>query len=419
MQSTRPASAAILLLMFGLLTTAPAQTFKVLHTFKGAPSDGQGPFGVVIRDSAGNLYGTTEAGGTGKWDGTGTCGTLFKLNKTGKEVAHMSFHLASGCQPRVGLLRDAQGNFFGTTLLGGDTQCYQFGCGTVFKVSKTGKGTLLHRFTGTPDGWFPEALLVEDEAGNLYGTTTNGGAFDNGGTIFKVDSKGNESILYNFCSEMNCVDGSSPAAGLARDSSANLYGVAGGGLNGAGVVYELDASGRETVLYNFTGGSDGDGPTSVLILDSQGNLYGTTEGGGNFIGDCEALGCGVVFEVSPQPGGSWKETTLYKFCSQANCTDGERPAAGPLVRDAAGNLYGSTYFGGKSSFQCNGSCGLVFKLDPTGRETVLHSFTGGTDGAFPWAGLTMDLANNLYGTAAGGGDTACPGGCGVVFGITP
>jgi uncharacterized repeat protein (TIGR03803 family) len=405
--------------MFGLLTTAQAQTFTVLHTFKGAPNDGELPFGVVIRDSAGNLYGTTESGGTGIYDVTGTCGTGFVLNKAGKEVAHLSFQLAGGCQPRAGLLRDAEGNFFGTTFLGGDTTCYQFGCGTVFKVSKTGKGALLHKFTGTPDGWFPEALLVEDAAGNLYGTTTNGGNFNNGGTVFKVDSSGNESILYSFCSEANCADGGGPDAGVIRDSSGNLYGVAAyGGDYGAGVVYELDTTGKETVLYNFTGGPDGGAPFSVLLLDSQGNLYGTTRGGGN-LACFGGSGCGVVFELTPQTGGIWKEITLYTFCSLANCADGEDPVAGPLARDAAGNLYGTAYFGGENSFQCNGSCGLVFKLDTAGKETVLHSFTGGTDGAFPWAGLTIDNANNLYGTAAGGGDTACRGGCGVVFEITP
>jgi uncharacterized repeat protein (TIGR03803 family) len=346
------------------------------------------------------------------------------LNKAGKEVAHLSFHLASGCQPRAGLLRDAQGNFFGTTSLGGDTTCYQFGCGTVFKVSKTGKGTLLHEFAGSPDGEEPEALLVEDAAGNLYGTTAGGGIlFENAGTIFKVDSAGKETILYSFCSEANCVDGGGPVAGVVRDSSGNLYGVAAyGGASGEGVVYQLDTGGKETVLYNFSGGSDGAGPSSVLLLDSQGNLYGTTEGGGNFVGDCEALGCGVVFEVSPQPGGSWKETTLYTFCSQSNCADGFDPVAGPLARDAAGNLYGTTSRGGSFQSSCHiDGCGIVFKLDTTGRETGLHTFSGGSDGSDPWAALTMDSNGNLYGTAALGGDTACfpPSGCGVVFEIVP
>ncbi|MGO9648946.1 MAG: choice-of-anchor tandem repeat GloVer-containing protein [Terriglobales bacterium] len=410
------------LLLASAVFSAPAhaQTFTVLHTFTGAPNDGEGPFGQLIRDSAGNLYGTTTAGGVGKCGNYGGCGTAFMLNKAGKEIAKFSFNGRNGFSLLAGLLRDAAGNFYGTTVFGGDKTCEPpYGCGTVFKISKTGKETVLHKFTGTPDGWSPEALLVEDAAGNLYGTTYEGGAFDNAGTVFKVDKEGNESILYNFCSEANCADGNSPYPSVILDTAGNLYGVAGGGIYGAGVVYELDGTGKETVLYSFTGFSDGGGPAAVLLADANGNLYGTTQGGGNLAcggGD----GCGVVFKLSPHSGGSWTESTLYTFCTLLSCADGEEPIAGPLVRDTAGNLYGNTYFGGAS--RCNGAgCGVVFKLDATGKETVLHSFTGGADGGFPWAGLTMDSAGNLYGVATGGGDTACspPSGCGVVFKLTP
>lgn len=206
---------------------------------------------------------------------------------------------------------------------------------------------------------------------------------------------------------------------MIRDAAGNLYGVTGaGGADGGGVAYKLDATGDEILLCSFEG-SDGIGPDSVLAADGAGNLYGTTEGGGN--SECGGTGCGVVFELSPDSGGSWTGTVLYTFCSQSNCADGVEPLDGPLVRDAAGNLYGTTYFGGALP-NCNGAgCGVVFKLDPSGKETVLHSFTGGTDGAFPWAGLTTDAAGNLYGVTAGGGDINCfpPEGCGVVFKITP
>jgi len=176
-----------------------------------------------------------------------------------------------------------------------------------------------------------------------------------------------------------------------------------GGADGQGTVFELDTTGKETVLYSFTGGADGGRPGSVLIADSEGNLYGTTEGGGKGCG----TGCGVVFELSPQ-GKSWAENVLYTFCSLSNCADGEEPVRGPLVRDAAGNLYGTTYFGG-AHHNCNeNSCGVVFKLDTAGKETVLHSFTGGADGAEPAAGLIMDNAGNLYGTTELGGDAQCP-----------
>jgi uncharacterized repeat protein (TIGR03803 family) len=399
----------------------PAQTqatkFKVLHTFKG--SDGGSPMGVLVRDAAGNIYGTTIGGGTGKCSKMG-CGTAFKLNKSGQQVWLYSFKGGNGLNPDAGLLRDAAGNLFGTTVYGGDTNCAPpEGCGTVFELDKTGKqGTVLHKFTGTPDGWFPEALLVEDPAGNLYGTTYLGGS-SSLGAVFKIDKTGKETILHSFAGPPDGGgDGAFSYQGVIRDSAGNLYGVTdAGGAYGAGVVYERNARGKETLLYSFTGFSDGSGPNSVLLMDADGNLYGTTKGGGN--GECGGTGCGVVFELSPHSDGSWTESTLYVFCSLASCTDGEEPLAGPLVRDSAGNLYGTTYFGGDIRL-CNGSCGVVFKLDNAGKETVLHTFTGGADGAFPYAGLTIDGQGNLYGTTQGGGATCYTSyTCGVVFKITP
>jgi uncharacterized repeat protein (TIGR03803 family) len=172
------------------------------------------------------------------------------------------------------------------------------------------------------------------------------------------------------------------------------------------------------VLHNFCGG-DGAYPESALTWDDAGNLYGTTaEGGSSDV--CDG-GCGAVFELSPGSGGSWTEKVLYSFCSVSGCADGENPLFGRLVRDAAGNLYGTTVFGG-SHRNCNGdACGVVFKLDLSGKETVLHSFTGGVDGASPASGLAIDAAGNLYGTARAGGDTKCdpPYRCGTVFEITP
>jgi uncharacterized repeat protein (TIGR03803 family) len=182
------------------------------------------------------------------------------------------------------------------------------------------------------------------------------------------------------------------------------------------LVFKVDGTGNETVLHTF-GGSDGAYPDSVLLFDSQGNLYGTTQGGGSS-GEC-ANGCGVVFELSPR-NGPWEETVLYSFCPASGCTDGATPIAGPLVRDSAGNLYGTTYFGG-AYCGSNEGCGVVFKLDTAGTETVLHSFSGGADGAAPWGGLTSDSMGNLYGAASQGGDLKCqPGngqGCGTVFKI--
>jgi uncharacterized repeat protein (TIGR03803 family) len=391
-----------------------AQTFKVLHTFQGGKHDGADPGGVLVRDSAGNLYGTTGYGGTGGCQYG--CGTVFKLNDAGKQVWLHSFKGGNGSAPVAGLVRNAGGNLFGTTEYGGVTTCgNEYGCGTVFKLNGTGtKETVLHRFTFDPDGYYPEALPVEDDAGNLYGTASLGGTYGVG-VVFKVAPNGKETILYNFTGGS---DGCGPSPGAILDSVGNLYGVATRGgdgdcNNGHGVVFEVDTAGKETVLHTF-GGADGALPDSVLLFDSKGNLYGTTVFGGSGSG-CGNSGCGTVFELSPQSGGGWSERVLYSFCSLINCTDGEEPDTGPLVRDTAGNLYGTAVFGGNIDL-CNGSCGVVFKLDSTGTESVLHTFTGGSDGAIPFAGLIMDGRGNLYGTTAEGGSICIQSfTCGVVF----
>lgn len=340
---------------------------------------------------------------------------MFKLNKAGKRVWLHSFTGSNGMEPFAGLLRGTAGNLFGTTADGGDTNCDPpYGCGTVFKLnSETGKEAVLHKFTGIPDGFDSNALLVEDAAGNFYGTSPGGG--DDGlGDVFKIDAAGKETVLYSFSGGS---DGCGPYPGVILDSAGNLYGVTlngGGGsacYDGYGVAFELDAAGNETVLYRF-GGSAGANPASVLLSDSESNLYGTTENGAN--SECGGTGCGVVFELSPQSGGGWAETVLYRFCFMSGCADGGDPGTGPLVKNSAGSLYGTTYFGGRSG---NGS---VFELDAAGKETVLHSFTGGSDGAFPIAGLAVDDAGNFYGTAQQGGATCYTSDtCGVVFKITP
>jgi uncharacterized repeat protein (TIGR03803 family) len=430
MRSKKPFSAgktAFVILMALLLasaivpTQAQARKFKVLHTFHGP--NGYAPAGVLTRDMAGNLYGTTEGGGTGKCTTSG-CGTAFKLDKNGKQIWLHSFQGSNGLIPNAGLLRDAAGNLFGTTVEGGKSTkvcggIQSGGCGVVFKLDKAGAETVLHKFTGDPDGYGPESLLVQDSAGDLYGTTYLGGKHGYG-AVFKVDKSDKETVLYSF---VGTPDGSGPYPGVIRDAAGNLYGVTfDGGTGtacdfGCGTVFEVDTTGKETILHNFDGGADGAGPDSVLIADRAGNLYGTTTAGGN--AECGGTGCGTVFELSPQSDGSWKGTVLYAFCSLSGCTDGERPLAGPLVRDPAGNLYGTTYFGGASQ-NCNGvGCGTIFKLDTGGKETVLHSFTDRIDGGFPVAGLIRDAAGTLYGTASGGGDASCINGCGTVFRIVP
>jgi uncharacterized repeat protein (TIGR03803 family) len=410
-----------LALVFSLPSTvvpANAQTFKVLHRFNGR--DGSGALGQLVRDAAGNTYGAGNEGGSGKCKGSTGCGVAFKLNKNGKVVWLHSFNGANGQNPAAGWLRDAAGNLFGTTQYGGKSnQLCSLGCGVVFKLDKTGRETILHKLSGNLDGEAPVGPLIEDvTTGDLYGTTIAGGT-KGFGVVFKMGQTGKETVLHNFTG----ADGCFPNAGVIQDASGNLYGTTlygGAGSScgaGYGGVYKIDAVGKQMVLHSFES-TDGSYPTSVLLLDTRGNLYGTTEGGGNFQQECLTAGCGVVFELSPQSDGRWKAATLYMFCPQPGCGDGSLPRQGPLLMDSSGNLYGTTATGG-----ADGN-GVVFKLDTTtGRETVLHSFTGGTDGNYPFTGLSTDKTGNLYGTTLYGGNAKCAlgsyVGCGVVFKLTP
>jgi uncharacterized repeat protein (TIGR03803 family) len=214
---------------------------------------------------------------------------------------------------------------------------------------------VLYTFVGVPDGETPYAPLIQDAAGNLYGTTYGGG-LSGSGTVFKVDASGNETVLYSFTGG---ADESNPYGGVIRDAAGNLYGTTYLGGKGAGVVFTINTTGQESVLYSFTGRTDGGYPRAGLVQDGKGNLYGTTEGGG--LPSCE---CGVVFKVHT----NGEETVLHSF---ANVGDGAYPYAG-LIRDSQGNLYGTTSGGGLSSCEC----GVVFKLDKNRNETVLHNFAG-------------------------------------------
>jgi uncharacterized repeat protein (TIGR03803 family) len=375
--------------MIGLMSAArfaQAQAFSVLYTFTGG-ADGGAPYAGLVLDAAGNLYGTTTAGGTGLFDCPTGCGTVFKVDTAGNETVLHSFGETSsdGEGPFYGyLVRDGAGNLYGTTDSGGT-----HGSGTIFRVSPAGK-EVFFSFNGS-DGGFPLAGLVADTDGNFYGTTyvRGGGCPPYGcGTVFKVTSTGKETVLHSFT---GAPDGDNPFAGLVRDSAGNLYGTtATGGASGAGSVFKVEPNGKETVLYSFTG-LDGALPFGGLVRDSAGNLYGTTQtGGANFFG--------TVFELD----NTGKETVLYSFTGGS---DGATPYAG-LVRDSAGNLYGTTSQGGMDNI------GTVFEVDTTGKETVLYSFTGGTDGGLPYAGLVRDRAGNLYGTSSNYG-------WGAVFKITP
>jgi uncharacterized repeat protein (TIGR03803 family) len=359
----------------------------VLYAFPGA-ADGQYPYNAgVIFGSDCHLYGTTFYGGKKGH------GVVYQLDGDGNEKVLYNFHLltANGFgQPTGGVIRDSKGNLYGTTFIGQADVGY--GNGVVYKVDTAGHSTVLHNFTGEADGGVPYGGVIRDSKGNLYGTAEVGGA-SGAGVVFKVDTFGNETVLYSFTGGS---DGGYPLAGVIRDSKGNLYGTTnGGGASYAGVVFKVDTSGNETVLYSFTGGSDGGYPLAGVIRDSKGNLYGTTNGGG-------ASGAGVVFKVDT----FGNETVLYSFTGGS---DGGNPLWVVLVRDSAGNLYGTTNGGGASG------AGVVFKVNAAGNETVLHSFTGGADGGNPYAGVILGPEGNLYGTTAFGGETNA----GVVFEIKP
>jgi uncharacterized repeat protein (TIGR03803 family) len=309
---------------------------------------------------------------------------------TGYVVLHAFKGTKDGNSPQADLLQDSGGNLFGTTVGGGGKGSDQ-GDGTVFKVAPDGTTTILHAFSGN-DGSQPFAAVIADANGNLYGTTNEGGT-SNEGVVFKLAPDGTYSILHSFTGGL---DGGAPLAGLLADGSGNFYGTTfEGGANDAGAVFKLAPDGTETVLYNFTGGTDGAHPVAALIADGAGNLYGTALGKGAYNG-------GVAFRLAPN--GTYR--VLHAFGKKAY--DGTFPYSA-LVADGAGNLYCSTYVGGKNDE------GTVVKIMPDGRETVLYAFRSGSGGRLPYSDLTLDHAGNLYGTTFFGGKADE----GVVYRITP
>ena len=357
----------------------------VLHTFVNA-GDGSLPFGGLTLDAKGNLYGTTDTGGLPEF-GDGTVYQL-KPDASGgfafKTIHVFSQRTGDGGNPAGSVVFDQAGNLYGTTSNGG------VGCGIVYELSPpttggTWKETILHKFQGNKDGCNSSGVVILDEAGDLFGATASGG----GG------------LNNTFCN------------------------------NGCGTVFELTklANGKftEKVIHRFTGeNADGRNPLGGLVFDKSGNLWGTTQVGGHSESSaCSGASrlCGTVFELTPNANGTWTESTLFSFTGS---TTGTNPVTN-LVIDQEGSLYGTTVNGGPSLE------GLVFKLTPEGNgkvtESIVHDFGSGgccTDGVHPFNGLTIDAGGNLYGTVQGGGGTtnACTGGfvdvgCGVVYKLTP
>jgi uncharacterized repeat protein (TIGR03803 family) len=339
---------------------SPARKQTVLYSFTGE-ADGFYPLGLIF-DVVGNLYGTTYGGGA---DSYGTIFKLDTTGK--ETVLYSFTGTSDGAYPQSPLIQDAQGNFYGTTSVAcllWNLDCFFGGYsggargGTVFELSKSGVFKVLYTFTGGADGDSPWGV-IRDANGNFYGATSYGGAHGFG-TVFKLTSSGDETVLYNFTGGS---DGGNPFAPLIEDAGGNFYGTTftGGITTGAchfldqtscGTVFKLSSSGAESVLYAFTGESDGALPSASLIEDSAGNLYGTTVFGGKY-------GGGTVFKV----GATGGETVLYNFRALG---DGAMPVAG-LTSDADGNLYGTTWSGGivyECGGGNAGGCGVAFKMTP-------------------------------------------------------
>ena len=365
-----------------------------------------------------------------------------------------------------GGLAPVNGVLYGVTSNGG-SGCTPYGCGTVFSISDSGQEKVLYSFGDVPDGKGPAGALI-NMGGALYGTTAFGGAYANG-TVFSITPSGSEKVLYSFAGGN---DGSNPSGGLTALRGV-LYGTTSNGGNGYGTVFRVTTAGKERVLYRFNGGKDGVAPNGQLLA-LRNALYGTTSSGGHCV---IQEGCGTVFKVTT----SGHETVLYRFKGSAyydSSKDGGSPEAGLLALN--GTLYGTTAFGGNSHgetcgtvfkvstsgkerviyrFKCSGGdgiipysnliavssllygttsgggapysgycerdgCGVIFSVTTAGKEHVLHTFTGayfGSDGAYPYAGLTK-LKGKLYGATPSGGLLHCgnqPGGCGTVFRIAP
>jgi uncharacterized repeat protein (TIGR03803 family) len=458
---------------------SPSGSYTSLYSFAGPPNDGLTTQAGLVQGSDGNFYGTTEYGGTfcpwigpcDSWPCYSGCGTVFRIGTNGNETVLYSFgsFVLDGTRPQGGLVQGSDGNFYGTTYSGGTA-----GRGTVFRISPTGIYTTLYSFGSyVLDGWNPQAGLVQGSDGNFYGTTAGGGTYAYG-TVFKLDvglgpintnctfsinqtnavfnaaggsasvsvtapngcawtalsndsfititagstrtgtlaiagqmltvtqSASPETILHSFGNSP--IDGVSPSVGLVQGSDGNFYGtIWQGETDDYGTVFRISPSGSYTILYYF-GSQPNDGvyPEAGLVQGSDGNFYGTTYDGGTD-------GDGTVFRISPS--GSY--TSLYSFAGPPN--DGDEPVAG-LVQASDGNFYGTTEFGGTST-NCPSGCGTVFRISPSGDETILYSFgSSPTDGAQPLAGLVQGSDGNLYGTTQYGGNGWSEG---TMFRISP
>ncbi len=406
------AKIAVFGLAVGLaLSASAAEKQTVIRYFAKRSPTGWAPNSKLVMDSAGNLYGAASEGGVS----TQCCGVIFEISRASDgtwsyNVIYTFTGTGDGAFPAGSLVMDAAGNLYGTG--------YGQGAGVngeFFELSPDGLGgwteKVLYALKSSTDGG-PASTLVRDAAGNLYGTILGGGA-GNAGYVFELSPGSGGEWTYQHLFDFNGSDGDSPAAGVVLDAAGNLYGTtADGGTstncpNGCGVVFELSKQSgawNETVLYEFNG-SNGSDSQSPLTLDAAGNLYGTTITGG-------ALGFGIAFQLK-KASGVWQERVLHTF-TEAN-GDGAAPNTGLVLK--GGNLYGTTAAGGSGLATCRAytdvGCGTAFELSPSigsWRETILYDFPGGKNGSNP-SGLVLDASGNAFGIAqAGGADNA-----GLVF----
>jgi uncharacterized repeat protein (TIGR03803 family) len=384
---------------------AKASTTEVIYSFAG-DDDGEYTDTDVAIDTAGNLYGTSVLGG--EFGG----GTVWQLSPVGDGWVHTVLYSftggADGGEPYKGVTLDAAGNLYGTAVTGGSGSC-EGGCGVTYKLTKSGTAwtqSVIHAFTGGEDGSGPGARVAVDNRGNVYGMTPTGGA--NGlGTIYKLHLTSNGDwalqVIHTFTGGS---DGSSGSAGKLVLRSGHIYGAATtGGLNGSGTVFQLTPTRTGEWRFKILYSFQG-APDGVFP-------YGALlfDAAGNLYGTTYyggTNGLGAVYKLSPTDSGEWNETVLYSFKAG---TDGNSSISN-LVSDAAGNLYGTTSEGGLGS-------GTIFKLTPgqngTWTESIPHSFQGSPDGAFPYAGMVGDGAGTFYGATVHGGDD----GEGAIYKFTP
>jgi uncharacterized repeat protein (TIGR03803 family) len=394
-----------------------AGTESVIYNFNNYSGDGYYPYSGLVADKAGNLYGTTYQGGANG------LGSVFELQLSGGVWSETLLYSFAGDSTGDGeypvyspLVFDKAGNLYGTTQYGGSTSC---NCGTVFELTKSGstwKETVLHAFTAYPnDGYGPQAGLSFDAAGNLYGTTYQGGTY-NVGSVFQL-TPSKTSWKYKMIHSFNNQNGGSayPVGGITAGADGYYYGTTyyGGYAYNAGTIYRLFKSRGawfgQTIFY-FLEGGNGIYPNSSLAMDAKGNMYGTTYQGGN--DETCSGGCGSVYKLTAGTNSKYTQSVIYSF--QNGVKDGGYPDQGAGVTlDAKGDLYGTTLYGGSTE-----NAGVVYELKPSGsgyKESVLWSFdTVSGDGYYPRGGVIL-VGGNVYGTTSSGGSH----GTGTAFEIKP